>query len=134
MIPTSMDLEILAPDHVVVKDQIVDLRAADASGRLGLRPGHEPFLTVLVPCLLMFRTTGGKDLFAAVDGGVLILEGREISLATRDAVVSERLDDVAEVAAEMLEVRRTREKSARAAFAELEASLLRELRKVEPRS
>jgi len=65
-------------------------------------------------------------------GGVLILEDERISVATRDAVVSARLEDVADAAATMIESRKTKEKEARAAFAELEASLLRELRKAEP--
>ena len=128
-----MDLEILVPDDVVLRARVKALRAADASGRFGLWSGHERFLTVMVPCVLSFRTEEDKELFAAVDGGVLILEGGKISVATRDAVTSDRLDDVADVAAAMLEARRTKEKAARAAFAELEASLLRELRKVEPR-
>jgi len=127
-----MDLRILAPDRVVLRSRVHALRAADASGRFGLWKGHEPMLTVLVPCVLSYRTEDGVEWFAAVDGGVLILEDERISVATRDAVVSARLEDVADAAATMIESRKTKEKEARAAFAELEASLLRELRKAEP--
>ena len=56
-----------------------------------------------------------------------------ISVATRDAVVADRLEEVADQAAAMLDARKGKEQAARAGFAELETSLLRELRKAEER-
>lgn len=125
----SLELEILAPDHVVVKDRIVSLQAADASGRFGIRAGHEDFLTVLVPCVLRFQLEAGGERYAAVDGGVLVLEGGRVAIATRDAVVADRIEQVADAAAAMLEARREKEQAARSGFAELEITLVRELRK-----
>ena len=60
---------------------------------------------------------------------MLLLESGRISVATRDAVVAERLDEVADQAAAMLDARKNKEQAARAGFAGLETSLLRELRK-----
>lgn len=129
----SLDLEIIAPGKVIAQGRVVSLQAADASGRFGIWPGHERFLTVLVPCVLRYRVADGPEMFAAVDGGVLILENGLISVATRDAVIAERLDLVADKAAAMLDARKEKEQTARAGFAELEISLLRELRKAEQR-
>jgi F-type H+-transporting ATPase subunit epsilon len=129
----SLELEIIAPNRVIAHSRVVAVLGADASGRFGIWPGHESFLTVLVPCVLSFRTEDGREAFAAVDGGVLLLENGRISVATRDAVVAERLDEVADQAAAMLLARKTKERAARAGFAELETSLLRELRKAERR-
>ncbi len=81
--------------------------------------------------MLRFRAEDGRESFAAVDGGVLLLEDGRISVATRDAVMSGRLEDVADAAAAMLKAREDKEHAARAGFAELETSLLRELRKAE---
>jgi F-type H+-transporting ATPase subunit epsilon len=125
----SLELEILAPDHPVVRDRIVSVQAADASGRFGLRSGHEDFITVLVPCVVRYQLEDGAERFAAVDGGVLLLEAERISIATRDAVVAEHLGQVADAAAAMLAARREKEQAARSGFAELEITLLRELRK-----
>jgi len=125
----TLDLEIIAPDRVAVHARIIALQAADASGRFGIWPGHENFLTVLVPCVLRYRAEGGRELYAAVDGGLLVLENGRVSIATRDAVIAERLDEVADMAVEMLDARKGKEHAARVGFAELEASLLRELRK-----
>ena len=125
----SLELEIVAPDRVLVEDRIISLQATDASGRFGLRTGHEDFLTVLVPCVLRYQIEAGAEQFAAVDGGVLLLESGRISIATRDAVVSERIDQVSDAAAAMLASRREKEQAARSGFAELATTLLRELRK-----
>jgi F-type H+-transporting ATPase subunit epsilon len=125
----SLELEILAPDHVVMKDRIVAMQAADSSGRFGIRTGHEDLLTVLVPCVVRVQFESGGERFAAVDGGVLLLEGGRISIVTRDAVVADRIEQVADAAAVMLEARRAKERAARSGFAELETTLLRELRK-----
>jgi F-type H+-transporting ATPase subunit epsilon len=129
----TLDLEIIAPDRVIAHGRVAALQAADASGRFGIWPGHENFLTVLVPCVLRYRAEDGHESFAAVDGGVLLLEDGRISVTTRDAVVAERLDEVADKAAAMLDARKDKEQAARTGFAELETSLLRELRKAEQR-
>ncbi len=130
----SLELEILLPDRVLMQSRVVSLQAADATGRFGLRTGHEDFLTVLVPCVVRYRPEEGPERFAAVDGGVLSLERGRITIVTRDAVTSERLDQVADAAAAMLEARRQAERAARSGFAELETALVRELRKAVQRS
>lgn len=130
----SIDLEILVPDHVVLQTRINALQASDASGRFGIWPGHEAFLTLLVPCVLMFRDQNDKERFAAADGGVLRLQDNKISIVTREAVCADRLEEVASAAAAMLEARHSLEKTAQAEFAEMQVSLLRELRKVEKKA
>jgi F-type H+-transporting ATPase subunit epsilon len=129
----SMDLEILAPDGPVVRTRAVSVRAADASGQFGLLPGHERFLTLLAPCVILFRGEDGGERYAAADGGVLLLEDDCVRVVTREAVAADRLEDVAAAASGMLEARRREEETARTEFAELQAMLLRELRKAEKR-
>jgi F-type H+-transporting ATPase subunit epsilon len=123
----SIDLEILVPDEVIVRTRISALSAADASGRFGLLPHHQRFLTLLVPCVLSFREEDGRERYAAADGGVLLLEKNRVSIVTREAVVADRLDDVAAAAESMLGARRMREKAAHTEFAALRAMLLREM-------
>jgi F-type H+-transporting ATPase subunit epsilon len=127
----SLELEILVPDGVVVRRSVRAVQAGDASGRFGLLPGHENFVTLLAPCVLSYRDEEGAEHFAAVDGGVLLLQGNRVAVVTREAVTAERLEEVAETVAAMLESRRRREQLARTEFAELQTSLLRQLREVE---
>jgi F-type H+-transporting ATPase subunit epsilon len=130
----SLVLEILAPDQVILRAQVLSVQAADASGRFGLWTGHEDFLTVLAPCLVRFRLENDKEEYAAIDGGVLLLEGGRISIVTRDAVISDQLDKVADAALAMIAARKEKEHAARSGFSELETTLVRELRKAVQRS
>jgi F-type H+-transporting ATPase subunit epsilon len=130
----SLQLEILVPDGVVLHESITGLQATDASGRFGVLPGHETFLTLLVPCVLFYRDAAGRERYAAADGGVLVVEGQRVVVVTREAVTAERVEEVAGAAAAMLEARRLREKTALTEFAELQTVLLRELREVQKRT
>jgi F-type H+-transporting ATPase subunit epsilon len=127
----TLDLEILVSDGVVLKTRIRSLQAADASGRFGLWPGHEAFVTILEPCIVVCRDETGHERFAAVDGGVLIVEDNVVSIACREAVVADKLDEVADRANTMLRQRRLDERTARGEFAELQSTLIRQLKKAE---
>ena len=126
----TLALEILVPDAVVLDTRVTGVQAADATGRFGLRPGHEPFVTVLVPSLLVYTDEAGTERYAAVDGGVLVLEGDRVSVVTREAVLSDRLEDLSERAAAILDVRRRQEGKARAEFDELQTALVKQLARV----
>jgi F-type H+-transporting ATPase subunit epsilon len=126
----TLSLEILVPDAVVLDTRVTGVQAADATGRFGLRPGHEPFVTVLVPSLLVYTDEAGTERFAAVDGGALVLEGDRVSVVTREAVLSDRLDDLSERAAAILAVRHRQEGKARAEFDELQTALVKQLARV----
>jgi F-type H+-transporting ATPase subunit epsilon len=128
----SMELEILAPDGVVLREHVRGVQAADASGRFGLLPGHECFVTLLTPCVLSWlNNQTGRECFAAADGGVLLLEKDRVWVVTREAVVADQLEKVADAAATMLEARRSEERAARAEFVELQTALLRQLAEVQ---
>ena len=126
----TLSLEILVPDAVVLDTRVTGVQAADATGRFGLRPGHEPFVTVLVPSLLVYTDEAGKERYAAVDGGALVLDGDRVSVVTREAVLSDRLEDVAEKAAAILDARRRQERHAQAEFDELRTALAKQLARV----
>jgi F-type H+-transporting ATPase subunit epsilon len=126
-----LQFELLAPDGVLVEEPILSLQGADASGRFGLWPNHERFFTILVPCVLSFLRRDGRPRYAAADGGVLLLEDNRLSIASREALVAERLEDVADAAAAMFRARQTQERAARSAFVELELSLVQQLRQAE---
>ena len=123
----TLGLEILVPDAVVLTTRITGLQAADASGRFGLRPGHERFVTVLAPSLLIYTDPSGIERYVAVDGGVLSLEGDQVSVVTREAVLADKLEEIAERAATILDARHRQERQAHAEFEELQTALVKQL-------
>jgi F-type H+-transporting ATPase subunit epsilon len=129
----NLQLEILVPDSVLLDTPITALQAVDASGGFGLLPSHQDFYTVLVPCVLTYRRQDGGTAFAAVDGGVLLLDNGRISVVTQDAVLAERLDEVADAAAAMLSARQGQERVAREAFTAMMTSLIRSIPELDRR-
>jgi F-type H+-transporting ATPase subunit epsilon len=126
----TFGLQIIVPDAVVLDTRVIAVQAGDATGRFGLRAGHEPFVTVLSPSLLIYTDEKGRERYAAVDGGVLLLEGNRVSVVTWEAVLADRLEEVAERAAAILDIHQREERRARAEFHELQTALVKQLAQV----
>lgn len=86
-------LLIATPQRILVdRDDIVALRAEDASGSFGLLPGHVDFLTVLSPSVVRWRFGADGQGYCAVHSGVLSLAGRELRIACREGVLGDDLE------------------------------------------
>ena len=83
-----MRLCITTPLAVVIdEDGIVALRAEDATGGFGILPGHAAFLTSLAISVVRWTGADGARRYCAVRRGVLsVTAGREIAVATREAI------------------------------------------------
>jgi len=93
-----MKLRIITPLSVVVdEDDVLALRAEDATGNFGILPGHADFLTSLAIGVVSWKDSGGTRHYCAVRRGVLsVTAGREIAIATREAVAGDDLATLAE--------------------------------------
>jgi F-type H+-transporting ATPase subunit epsilon len=93
-----MKLTITTPLQVVVADDGVQaLTAEDASGGFGILPGHADFLTRLSISVVSWRGADPARRYCAVRGGVLsVTAGREIAIATREAVAGDDLATLAQ--------------------------------------
>lgn len=96
-----MKLRILTPSRVEVdEDGVASLRAEDASGGFGVLPGHADLLTSLGLSVLSWTRADGSRRHCAVRHGVLrVSDGREVVVATREAVQG---DDLAALDREVL--------------------------------
>jgi F-type H+-transporting ATPase subunit epsilon len=97
----AMRLLISDPTTLVVDEpNVVSVRAEDESGGFGILPGHADLLTVLIPSAVSWRREDGSTHWCAVRRGVLTVSGgREVAIATRQALLG---DDLPEVEAEVL--------------------------------
>jgi len=85
-------LRLITPTKCL--EQHVDsLRAEDDSGGFGVLAGHEDFMTVLKPSVLIYRL-GDQESYAAIDGGIMRIIGGEVTIASRELVEG---DDPAEL-------------------------------------
>ena len=88
-----MRLRIITPLAVVVDEAgVLALRAEDATGSFGILTGHADFLTSLAISVVTWAGRDGKRHYCAVRHGVLsVTAGRDIAIATREAVPGEDL-------------------------------------------
>jgi F-type H+-transporting ATPase subunit epsilon len=88
-----MRLRIVTPLSVAIdEDGVLALRAEDASGSFGIQNRHADFLTSLPISVVRWESNHGTLHYCAVRGGVLsIIAGREIAIATREAVPGDDL-------------------------------------------
>jgi F-type H+-transporting ATPase subunit epsilon len=113
---------------VVELDDVVHVRAEDASGAFGILRRHADFLTVLQTSVVSWRRVNGAEGHCAVRGGVLTVRGGErIAIATREGVLG---DDLAHLEAGVLQAFRHKtaeEQSARAVSARLQLAAMRRI-------
>jgi F-type H+-transporting ATPase subunit epsilon len=124
-----MKLRITTPTAVVAElDDVVHLRAEDASGAFGVLDHHADFLTVIEITVLSWRRHNGGEGHCAVRGGVLTVSGGErIAIATPEAVLGDDLVQLEEETLETFQRKTAEERSARASSARLQLAAMRRI-------
>ena len=60
LLPTELQLNIVSPDRLVVRDSVSAVTVPGKGGYIGVLPGHAPLLTELVPGELTYTREGMK--------------------------------------------------------------------------
>jgi F-type H+-transporting ATPase subunit epsilon len=77
---------------IVDEDRVLALRGEDATGSFGILPRHGDFLTSLAISVVSWESSDGTRHYCAVRRGVLsVIAGRDIAIATREAVPGDDL-------------------------------------------
>jgi len=122
-------LLITTPTAVVVDEPNVEaVRAADESGSFGILAGHADLLTVLAISIVGWRCSGDRHRFCAVRRGVLsVKNGREVEIATREAVPGDDLDQLEKVVLARFEESQEAERGERAQNLQLQLKAIRQI-------
>jgi F-type H+-transporting ATPase subunit epsilon len=120
-----MNLKVLLPAEVLVKEEVAKVTAEAANGSFCLLPKHVDFVAALVPGILSFETAGGRETFVAVDEGILVKCGDEVMVSTRNAMRGPDLGQLRRTVEERFKVLDDREKTARSAMVKIEAGFVR---------
>src|SRR5918997_2718120 len=89
-------LEIVTAERTVLSDDVDQINAPGAAGRMGVLPRHEPLLTSLIPGELTIIKNGQTTPFAVSGGFMEVLPDRVTILAD----TAERADEIDEERAE----------------------------------
>jgi len=120
-----MKLKVLLPAEVLIEEDVTKVVAEAYNGFFCLLPRHVDFVAALVPGILSYEIGSGREVFLAVDEGILIKCSQEVLVSTRNAVRGPDLGQLRLTVVEKFEALDEREKSARSAMAKIEAGFVR---------
>jgi F-type H+-transporting ATPase subunit epsilon len=129
-----MRLTVWLPTEILMQEEVTRIRAEAPNGWFGLLPRHIDFVTALVPSVLAFAHTGGTEEYLAIDQGILVKCGPEVSVSTRAAVRGTNLDQLRKDVEARFQAEEEREKKTFASEVKLEADLVRGLLELEKKN
>ena len=102
----TQQVELVAVDHEVWSGEAEVVNARTMEGEIGILPGHEPVLGVLVPsAVVIFCEGGGRREVVAVDGGFISVSQGRVSILSEYARMADEIT-VAQAEKELVEAQR----------------------------
>jgi F-type H+-transporting ATPase subunit epsilon len=128
-----MRLKVFLPTEIIVDEEVAKVVAEAGNGFFCMLQRHVDFVAALVPGLLSFETPEGKEVFLAVDEGILVKCKEDVLVSTRNAIRGPDLGELRKAVEEQFKVLDNREKMARSAVAKIEASFVRRFLEIQKR-
>ena len=126
-----MRLTVRLPTEIFLTEEVTRIKAEAPNGWFGLLPKHVDFVTALVPGVLTFVSRKGGEEYLAIDQGILVKCGPEVSVSTRAAVRGANLGKLKCDVVTQFEADEEREKKNLEFEVKLEADLVRGLLELE---
>jgi F-type H+-transporting ATPase subunit epsilon len=120
-----MKLAVQTPVERLLECAVTKVVAEGLNGSFCLRPRHIDLVAPLVPGLLYYETVDGDGRYLALDRGILIKRSESVSIAVRNAIVGEDLEDLLDVVQTRFRTLDEQERTVRSAVARLESDFLR---------
>ncbi len=124
-----MRLKVLLPTKVIIDQEAAKVTAEAENGSFCILPRHIDFVAALVPGIFSF-VSDEKEMFLAIDEGILVKCGKEVLVSTRRAVRGENLGTLKQTVEEEFRILDEREKKTRSILARLEADFARRFLKL----
>ena len=90
-LPTHIDLQIVTPDRLVVRERVDEVEIPGAEGYFGVLPGHTPLLAALAVGELWYRKGEEKTYFAIAFGFAEVLPD-SVTILAQLAEKAEEID------------------------------------------
>jgi F-type H+-transporting ATPase subunit epsilon len=120
-----MNLKVLLPYRLFAeKAGLTRLVVETRTGSLGILPHRLDCVAALAPGILTYETQAGGEVFVAVDEGVLVKTGADVSVSVRRAISGTDLAALREAVQREFLTLDEGERSLRTAMAKLESGLL----------
>ena len=90
-LPTSLELQIVRPDRLLVHEQVDEVEIPGSEGYFGVLPGHTPMLAALAIGEMWYRKGQEKTYLALAFGFAEVLPDR-VTILARIAEVGHEID------------------------------------------
>ena len=90
-LPTHIDLQIVTPDRLVVRERVDEVEIPGFDGYFGVLPGHTPLLAVLHVGELWYRQGQEKHYLMIAFGFAEVQPGR-VTILAQGAEMAEEID------------------------------------------
>ena len=90
--PSTFKLKIITPERVVLEAEADRLTATATDGELTILPNHEPLVTALGIDMLTYSHDGGEEESAAIIGGILEVDTKEVHVLSNRAELGVEID------------------------------------------
>jgi len=88
---SALNLEILTPERVLVREEVDAVEASGVDGEFGILPGHTQFLTILKIGEVRFAK-GGKTVSLATSGGFAEVVEDKVTFLLDTGELAEEID------------------------------------------
>ena len=128
MSPTFMSLKVLLPFGIFAeKSGVSRIVAETRAGSFGLLPHRLDCVAALVPGILIYQVEPEREVYVAVDEGVLVKTGPDVFVSVRRAMGGTDLAQLREGVEKDFRALDEHEQSVRTVMAKLESGVLRRL-------
>jgi F-type H+-transporting ATPase subunit epsilon len=126
MEPLSMNLKILLPYQVFADVKGIKRIVAESfRGSFGLLPHRLDCTAALAPGILIYETGEGKEVFLAIDEGILVKAGPDVFVSVRNAFEGTELGSLYKAVKQEFKNIDEHEKNVRSVMAKLEIGFIR---------
>lgn len=120
-----MQVTLRLPTRTLFSGTAKKIYAVAENGAFGMLPNHTDFVTALVPSILILTNEHDKELFFAVDEGLLVKTDLQVDIAIRRGLQGDDLDSLNEALSSTFLAVDEDERVARSALSRLEAGIVR---------
>ena len=131
MKPALMTLKVLLPSGIFIESTDISRVVVEAHmGSFGLLPHRLDCVAALGPGILNYESKVDGEKFLAIDEGVLVKTGLNVSISVRNAIGGRALGQLREAVIRDFTVFNEQEQSVRHAMAKLESNFIRRLAEI----
>jgi len=123
-----MKLKVLLPFGIFKDlDKVESIIVETDKGNFGLLPQRLDCVAAIVPGILSYRQQGEQEMYIAVDEGVVVKAGLEVSISVRHAIAGNNLDQLHNAVKQEFMQDSEQDKKIDAVYQKMESDFIRRL-------